>query len=254
MPQMGESIAEGTISKWLKQAGDLVERDEPILEISTDKVDAEIPAPSAGTLVELFFEEGETVEVGTVVAHIESEGDLRTALATSAGESTEIDSTSDSGTSVQADTRVPAVSDTDPLEEVSTPESSPSLALPALPSAIEQESDEERVRRRSTPVVRRIAEEHGIDIETIPGTGYSGRVTKQDILNFIESQGATPVSLSTGATGSTAVRDMADFWSIFYGEVEHPEYPVRQADRVEPMDKIRRLTAEHMVLAKRVAL
>ena len=104
MPQMGESIAEGTISKWLKQAGDLVERDEPILEISTDKVDAEIPAPSAGTLVELFFEEGETVEVGTVVAHIEPEGDLRTALATSAGEGAEIDSESGTGTSVQADT------------------------------------------------------------------------------------------------------------------------------------------------------
>ena len=74
MPQMGESIAEGTISKWLKRVGDVVERDEPILEISTDKVDAEIPAPSLGTLVELLFEEGETVEVGTVVAYIESEG------------------------------------------------------------------------------------------------------------------------------------------------------------------------------------
>ena len=253
MPQMGESIAEGTISKWLKQAGDLVERDEPILEISTDKVDAEIPAPSAGTLVELFFEEGETVEVGTVVAHIEPEGDLRTALATSAGEGAEIDSASGTGTSVQADTRVPAVSDTDPPEEASTPELSPSLALPALPSAIEQESDEERVRRRSTPVVRRIAEEHGIDIKTIPGTGHSGRVTKQDILNFIGSQGTTSVSLSTGATGSAAAHDLAGFWPTFYGEVEHPEYPVRQADRVEPMDKIRRLTAEHMVLAKRVA-
>ena len=241
MPQMGESIAEGTISKWLKRAGDIVERDEPVLEISTDKVDAEIPAPSAGTLVELLFEEGETVEVGTVVAYIEPEGDLPTSVATSSAEErTDIDSTSDTGTSVQAEREALTAIGTDLLEEVSTPEP---------PSTIAQESDEERMRRRSTPVVRRIAEEYGIDIKTIPGSGHSGRVTKQDILSFIEGQGTT----SADTARSPAMSELADFWPAFYSEVEHPEHPVRQADRVEPMDKIRRLTAEHMVLAKRVA-
>ena len=241
MPQMGESIAEGTISKWLKRVGDLVERDEPILEISTDKVDAEIPAPSPGTLVELLFEEGETVEVGTVVAYIESEGN--------------VPAVSDVGTSAQVEKQAPAVKDMAP-EEVPTPDSSNySLAPPALPSMVAEDSDEERMSRRSTPVVRRIAEEHGIDIKTIPGTGHSGRVTKQDILSFIKSQGKTSISVPAGGdvAGPSALSELADFWPAFYSEVEHPEYPVRQADRVEPMDKIRRLTAEHMVLAKRVA-
>jgi 2-oxoglutarate dehydrogenase E2 component (dihydrolipoamide succinyltransferase) len=141
----------------------------------------------------------------------------------------------------------------------------PSAAASAAPDS------EERLRTRSTPVVRRIAEEHGIDIESVRGSGHAGRVTKQDILSFIEGgappeapQAVPPAKRAEAApAGSapaaaapserTAVAAPSDLWSTFYREVQHPEYPVRPADRVEPMDKIRRLTAEHMVLAKRVA-
>jgi pyruvate dehydrogenase E2 component (dihydrolipoamide acetyltransferase) len=216
MPQMGESIAEGTVSKWLKKVGDSVERDEPILEISTDKVDAEIPAPSAGILVEIVVAAGATVEVGTVVAYIDPVA----------------------GASAEA-------------------ERSPAVAAPAGPQPIPisegEASAEDRLRTRSTPVVRKIAEEHGIDIASVPGTGYAGRVTKQDILGFIESDAPAPVAAPAPSAPAAPAAAPSDLWKRFYGEVQHPEFPVREADRVEAMDKIRRLTAEHMVVAKRVA-
>jgi len=243
---MGESIAEGTVSQWLKQVGDAVERDEPILEISTDKVDAEIPAPSSGTLVEIVVQEGETVEVGTIVAYIESEG----------------------GAAVAA----PVASEpaTTPASEPATPAATPPAEAPVAPAApaATPGSAEERLRTRSTPVVRKIAEEHGVDIESVAGTGHAGRVTKLDILGFIESGGvaaaaasappaaSTPVPAPTAAAtpqASAPAVASSDFWASYYKDVHHPEYPVREADRVEPMDKIRRLTAAHMVLAKRVS-
>lgn len=240
MPQMGESIAEGTVSQWLKQLGDAVERDEPILEISTDKVDAEIPAPASGTLVEISVQEGETVEVGTVVAWIDTDG----------------------GAAVAA----PAADA--PAEPAAAPEA-PAPAAPAAPAppaapaaSGADQSAEERLRTRSTPVVRKIAEEHGVDIASVPGTGHAGRVTKQDILDYIESGGAAapaapaPTPAPAPAAPAAPVAAPAGgstLWEQFYKEVQHPEYPVRGNDTVEPMDKIRRLTAEHMVLAKRVA-
>ena len=243
MPQMGESIAEGTVSQWLKQVGDSVERDEPILEISTDKVDAEIPSPSDGTLVEISVQEGETVEVGTIVAFIDTEG----------------------GAAVAAPSP--------PAEPEASPEAAAPAAAPAAPPAPAvaapaasdgPQSAEERLRTKSTPVVRKIAEEHGVDIQSVPGSGHAGRVTKQDILDFIEQGGTaatpapvaapsaptpTPAPVTPQPTGAAP----ADIWTTFYREVQHPEFPVRSADTVEPMDKIRRLTAEHMVVAKRVA-
>lgn len=240
MPQMGESIAEGTVSQWLKQLGDKVERDEPILEISTDKVDAEIPSPSDGTLVEIAVQEGETVEVGTIVAYIDTEGGP-------AGVSA---STVES--EVDAVPEVPRESETESVEV-------------ALEASGAHTSAEERLRTRSTPVVRKIAEEHGVNIKDVLGTGHAGRVTKQDILDFIEhavpgSGSAQPVTVpipSDVSSATPAVREpstaSSDLWTTFYREVQHPEFPVRSADTVEPMDKIRRLTAEHMVLAKRVA-
>jgi pyruvate dehydrogenase E2 component (dihydrolipoamide acetyltransferase) len=255
MPQMGESIAEGTVSKWLKQLGDSVDRDEPILEISTDKVDAEIPAPSSGTLVEILVEEGATVEVGTVVAYLDSEGGPPVAAP-------------------EAEAPPPSQAGAEPEAASSPePETAPAAAPSVEPAPPVDEgpsgSAEERLRTRSTPVVRKIAEEHGIDIASVPGTGHAGRVTKQDILDFIETgttaEAPPPVTSSTvpsekvaaspppPSTKPTPVSAPSDLWRRFYGEVEHPEFPVREADRVEPMDKIRRLTAEHMVLAKRVA-
>lgn len=237
MPQMGESIAEGTVSKWIKQLGDVVERDEPILEISTDKVDAEIPAPASGTLVEIAVAEGETVEVGTILAFIDPDGAAPAVAASPA-----------------------------PAAPAATAEApAPPPAAPAAAPSAGDESAEDRLRTRSTPVVRKIADEQGVDIADVPGTGHAGRVTKRDILDFIESGGrpvpaaavapaappaAAPVAPAPAPAAGAAVSDL---WAAFYGEVQHPEYPVRSADRVEPMDKIRRLTAAHMVMAKRVA-
>ncbi len=282
MPQMGESIAEGTVSKWLKELGDTVERDEPILEISTDKVDAEIPAPAAGTLVAVEVQEGETVEVGTIVAYIDDEGGAPDQAADDGGQaSTESDE--DTGSSEQAETQAEP--------EPATASSSDS------DESASADSDEERLRTRSTPVVRRIAEEHGVDIEDVPGSGHAGRVTKQDILDYIESGAADGDAVSDPQSSPTKDRpaappqktpearptpqpaqreeaapsptpskparparpaaagpmDSSEFFKTFYTKVEHPEFPVRNADSVEPMDKIRRLTAEHMVLAKRIA-
>ena len=256
MPQMGESIAEGTVSKWLKELGDAVERDEPILEISTDKVDAEIPSPSAGTLSEILVAEGETVEVGTVVAYIDSSGGAP-ALAPP---------------SVEAKPEPP----TKPAPGVFTPPPPAPAPSPAVvPAAPEREpsevacsaTSEERLRTRSTPVVRRIAQEAGVDISGVQGTGHQGRVTKQDILSYIESgqaaasapaapEPAPPAPAPTDQPGpapraATPAGD--DLWERFHGEVRHPLFPVREGDRVETMDKVRRLTAEHMVLAKRIS-
>ena len=260
MPQMGESIAEGTVSKWLKEVGDAVERDEPILEISTDKVDAEIPSPSAGALTEILVAEGETVEVGTVVAYIDPNGVGGAQAAPAARSEPEL-----------------------PVEE---PAATPSPPPPDLdPEDVAcTATSEERLRTRSTPVVRRIAAEAGVDISRVTGTGHQGRVTKQDILAYIESGQAaaaapTPAPTAAPATPTPppptpaaappppeptppasrptpAPRPPApsgdDLWRRFAREVDHPAFPVREEDRVETMDKVRRLTAEHMVLSKRI--
>ncbi|MEX1259082.1 MAG: dihydrolipoamide acetyltransferase family protein [Gemmatimonadota bacterium] len=278
MPQMGESIAEGTVSKWLKKVGDTIERDEPLLEISTDKVDAEIPAPQSGTLVEVMVQEGETVEVGTVVAFIDTDP---AATRPSAGVSAPPPARETVAAPVEGDKpRVPerAIA-REPEMEVP-----PAAAEPARVTATE--TAEDRLRQRSTPLVRRIAEEHGVDLAQLEGrgTGVGGRVTKQDLLEFLgtedgqekprEAEPAMPTAPFRPAAAPTASQPAAarapsaapsappsagvsaapsEFWKTFYGQVQHPEFPVREGDEVETMDKVRRLTAEHMVLAKRVA-
>jgi 2-oxoglutarate dehydrogenase E2 component (dihydrolipoamide succinyltransferase) len=264
---MGESIAEGTVSKWLKQVGEAVQRDEPILEISTDKVDAEIPAPSSGTLVEIAVQEGQTVEVGTVVAFIDTEAGAVIAPAPAATPAPAAAPEAEEEPEPRREPEPAAA----PAPSVAAAAPGP-LAPPAsgraarAPGSPLGESAEERLRTRSTPVVRKIAAEHGVDIASVPGTGHAGRVTKQDILSFIEVDGrdaapaergrpalGEPARPSLGEPARSAAGPPSDFWNAFYREVRHPEYAVRAADRVEPMDKIRRLTAEHMVLAKRVA-
>ena len=249
MPQMGESIAEGTVSKWLKEVGDAVERDEPILEISTDKVDAEIPSPSAGALTEILVAEGETVEVGTIVAYIDPNG---------------------VGGAKAAPVAPPEPSAETPI--ITPPPAAPATPPPPNPEDITcTATSEERLRTRSTPVVRRIAAEAGVDISRVTGTGHQGRVTKQDILAYIESgQDAaaaptTPTPAPPAPTPAPAVAEERptpaprppaptgdDLWRRYQREVEHPVFPVREGDRVETMDKVRRLTAEHMVLSKRI--
>src|SRR5690606_21458823 len=183
MPQMGESIAEGTVSKWLKNVGDDVQRDEPLLEISTDKVDAEIPSPNAGTLVEILVEEGATVEVGTPIAMIETD---KAAAATSAPSAP---------SEPPAEEKTPAAkaADARPAQAASAPAA-------AAAGNGRDESAEDRLRRRSTPLVRKIAEEHGVDIAQVEGTGTAGRVTKSDIMSYLEQTRAAP----TGKAGQEA--------------------------------------------------
>ena len=278
MPQMGESIAEGTVSRWLKEIGDEVERDEPILEISTDKVDAEIPSPASGTLVQIEVDEGETVEVGTIVAYIDTEGGAPSEDGRGAGEEGAEEERKAARSEGKKEDEAEARREEEAEEEAAEAEAEEEAEEEAQATAAEEDekeadeppSAEERLRTRSTPVVRKIAEEHGVDIADVEGTGHAGRVTKQDILSFIEEKEAEPEKSEKPekpekaekpeeparrrpAAAAATPTAPSDLWDAFYGEVRHPEFPVRDADRVEPMDKIRRLTAEHMVLAKRVA-
>src|SRR6059036_3861042 len=199
MPQMGESIAEGTLSKWLKKVGDPVKRDEPLFEISTDKVDAEIPAPAAGVLAEIKVQEGQTVPVQTLVAVIETDKSAP----------------------------VPVAAPPAPAPPKAAPPpaaASPVVPRPTPPSPVAApkgdggETAEERLRKRSTPLVRKIAAEHRVDISAIPGTGFAGRVTKQDILGFIEHGAPAPAPAAATSIGPIA----------------HPVVEPWPGDRVEP--------------------
>jgi pyruvate dehydrogenase E2 component (dihydrolipoyllysine-residue acetyltransferase) len=235
MPQMGESIAEGTLSKWLKKLGDEVKRDEPLFEISTDKVDAEIPAPTAGTLVDIKVQEGQTVPVQTLVAVLETEkGAAASAPAPAAAPP--------APKAEPAAAAKPAASA--PAAVTATASSAPPVSRPASPVPPKgdgAETAEERLRRRSTPLVRKIASEHQLDISQIAGTGFAGRVTKQDILGFIERAPAAPAVPTPGTRPLTP------------GAIEHPAVEAWPGDRVEPWSKIRRITADHMIMSRRVS-
>ena len=241
MPQMGESIAEGTLSKWLKKVGDEVKRDEPIFEISTDKVDAEIPAPSAGVLAEILVKEGETVAVQTVVARLETE---KGALAGSgdAGSGKREAGSDDAGRGKREAgsgvTAAAAPASPAPQREA-TPTSPPSRPQPAVPAiaashAGNGNSFEDRVRTRSSPLVRKIAAEHGVNISSLQGSGVAGRVTKRDILGFIES-GAQTTAVPASRFPLPASLPAPQAWP---------------GDTVEPMTKMRALISEHMVASR----
>ncbi len=225
MPQMGESIAEGTLSKWLKKVGDAVKRDEPIFEISTDKVDAEIPAPTAGVLAEILVIEGQTVEVQTVVARIETE----------------------KGASIEVPATVPPSSDAGgpPTAKATTSsghvsqQSTAPAAIPA-PATASGNGLEERLRTKSSPLVRKIAAEHGIEIAAMRGSGIQGRVTSRDIQDYI----AAGASAAPTAPARPSMHAPS-------GAGQHGPAPEPWAgDKVEPMSKIRSLTSEHMVASR----
>ncbi len=239
MPQMGESIAEGTLSKWLKKLGDEVKRDEPLFEISTDKVDAEIPAPTAGTLVEVKVQEGETVPVQTLVAVLETEkGAAAAPPAPAAAPAAPKAAPAPAATPSPAPvTPTPAVA----AAGTSTVRASPP---PPAPKGDGSETGEDRLRRRSTPLVRKIAAEHQLDISQISGTGFAGRVTKQDILGFIDR--APPAQAPPAPVAGT--RPVAPV-----GPIAHPTVEPWPGDRVEPWSKIRRITADHMIMSRRVS-
>ena len=243
MPQMGESIHEGTITKWLKKPGEKIERDEPLFEISTDKVDAEIPAPAAGVLKEIKVTAGQTVAVQTVVAVIDA-----------------------AGSGAAAATAAPAA----PKPEVAKPAAASSAAPAKTAPAAGSPAPPERPsadKVRSSPLVRRIARENNIDLTQVPGTGAGGRVSKEDILAAVEDGGSGPVAVPSAparpapppavpprvtappppppsGTGqaSALLETAVPREKLYFGNYE-----------VQPMSTMRQKIAEHMVLSKRVS-
>jgi len=312
MPQMGESIAEGTIVRWLKQVGDSVKRDEPLFEISTDKVDAEIPAPASGVLTEIKAKEGETVAVNSVVAVIDGEGAKPAAPEPAPEAASEAPPASEKEEPKQASADAPPEKEeaepsepppakaTTPKEEPepaepraepkaessepppakastpkeesepaepSAPKPAPKAAPPTEASAAQPRAEagsvEELRQTRSSPLVRKIAQEHGIDISKIEGTGISGRVTKNDILSFIENQGAAakaaPAQAQAPAPEAAApaapARAPQPLRVPATAESEVGPPPFSEGDRyeIEPMSLMRRKIAERMVESRRIS-
>ena len=223
MPQMGESIFEGTITKWLKQSGDKVQRDEPLFEISTDKVDAEIPAPASGTLQEIKVAAGNTVQVNTVVAVIAGEGD--------------------------AAAPAPAAAPKSEIKKEAAPPPPPAAAAKAPePEAESEDGDQGRVR--SSPLVRKIAKENNVDLAKVPGTGLGGRITKEDIEAFIAKHaGGAPAAAPVPAAAP------AEPAAAAVPAVTTPLQPVGGVTpgEVVPMTTMRKKIAEHMLMSKRTS-
>ena len=257
MPQMGESIFEGTITKWLKKPGDKVERDEPLFEISTDKVDAEIPSPSAGVLKEIKVSEGQTVPINTVVAVIDVAGSGAAAAAPAPAPA----KAAPAAAPAPALAAAPA-----PKPQIVPPPAPPPPAVLAPAASAAKEA----TRVHSSPLVRRMAKEHGIDLTTVPGTGSGGRVSKQDIEAAISGSAASaaapaaapapartvppppPVAPAPLAGGGGLAGHGTQYVPslqlgvprerIYFGDYE-----------VEPLSNMRQKIAEHMVASKHVS-
>ena len=248
MPQMGESIAEGTLTKWLKKAGDSVKRDEPLFEISTDKVDAEIPAPASGTLLEILVPEGQTVPINTVVARLADAGEASApAPAPSAAPPAAAQEARPSAAPVgssKVETAPPAAAPApQPAAALPAPSqkpSSPPYPPASSPSLAPQpgESKEELLKRRSSPVVRAIAEDKGVDISQIPGTGVSGRVTKQDIEAFLAGGSAAgtgaPPAAAPGKEDSSKVQQPAPAAAPAYQAAAPSHAPSQKSESPAP--------------------
>ncbi len=238
MPQMGESIAEGTITKWLVKIGDRVERDQPLFEISTDKVDAEIPSPASGVLLEVKFEEGATVPVNEVVAILGEEGEKPAAAPAKEKPAAEEKAPAEDKAAAPAPAAEKPAAEAKPAPAPAPAEEEPAAA-PGL---------EERVRKFSSPLVRKMAAEHGIDLEQVSGTGIQGRVTKRDLEGYLEKREAAaapaaPAAAPRPAEVLPAVRREA-------GEFSVAPYAAGEDVEIEPMSRIRQLTAAHMVYSK----
>lgn len=232
MPQMGESIAEGTIVKWFKNVGDAVVKDEPLLEISTDKVDAEVPAPASGVLAQILHGPGETVAVEAVIAVIAQPGE--------------------STASASAPEPPPAPVPQAEAPTPAAPEPAPELPAAAVPSPTPPTpADEEAalLRQRSSPLVRRIASEHGVDLSQVPGTGIHGRVTKDDILGFIDKP-APAVAASTASASPASAPAPATSQPV---QATTPAPSVTGDVVREPMSIMRQRIAEHMVMSRRTS-
>jgi pyruvate dehydrogenase E2 component (dihydrolipoamide acetyltransferase) len=236
MPQMGESIVEGTVTKWFKKVGDRVERDEPLFEISTDKVDTEIPAPAAGVLTEILVNEGQTVQVNTVVARI---GD-------------------GPGAAAPAPAQAPAKAPAPPAAEARPP--APPAAPAPVPEAAEapEEAAEAGEEPRSSPLVRRLAKEHNIDLRLIKGTGQGGRISKKDIEDYLAQRAAAPAPALAETAPPAAAPPQPERPAPAGPALPVTAFPPAPAAlfgryRVEKLSNMRQRIAEHMVLSKHVS-
>jgi pyruvate dehydrogenase E2 component (dihydrolipoamide acetyltransferase) len=218
MPQMGESIFEGTITKWLKKPGDKVQRDEPLFEISTDKVDAEIPSPASGVLQDIKIAEGNTVQVNTVVGTIAGDGEASVKPAAAPA------------------SPKPAALAAPPKQAAQAPTTPP----PPAHAAPAREEDEQEDHARSSPLVRKIAREHGVNLSQVAGTGLGGRITKQDILAFLEQQEAAPAP-AISAPAAPSSRPTA------------PPPPAAIPGELVPMTQMRKIIAQRMIESRRTS-
>lgn len=221
MPQMGESIVEGTLTKWLKKVGDHVERDEPLFEISTDKVDTEIPSPTAGTLSEILVQEGVVVAINTVVARI---GD---------------------GVAAPAPAPVVEAPKPEPVPVAAPPQPVPA-PTPVVEATVVEEDD---VAGPVSPLVRRMARENNVDLKAVKGSGAGGRITKQDVENYLASRLAPPPVAAPAPAPPPAAPALA---APAASATPLPRYEPAKV-RIEPMSTMRQKIAEHMVLSKRTS-
>ena len=239
MPQMGESIVEGTLTRWLKKLGDHVERDEPLFEISTDKVDTEIPSPTAGTLTEILVQEGATVGINTVVARI---GDGLAVEAAPKAAPAQVPAPAAEAPAKAAPVQVP-VAEPEPIAAL-VPEPAPAAALAEAPEA--------EVAGPVSPLVRKLVRENNIDLRQVKGTGAGGRVTKSDIDAYLANRATAPAAAP--AVAPVAAPAAAPTWNVPAPAAPVAQAPLPRVDpakiRVEPMSIMRQKIAEHMVLSK----
>ncbi len=260
MPQMGESIAEGTVSRWIKKVGERVERDEPLLEISTDKVDAEIPSPVAGTLTEVLVQEGQTVAVNSVVARIAAEGEAA-APSAPAAKPAEKPAAAPQQQAAQQSTAQEMQQEASGTVAARVPSGQPATAAPQpkgapapQPSKVESPapadslaSIDERRRTKSSPLVRKIAKENNVDIAQIQGSGVSGRVTKNDILDYLQNPQAPAAASRQPQTTPGAPQRQAP------ARAAAPQFAPGEAVRIEPLSVMRKKIAQHMTLSKQTS-
>jgi pyruvate dehydrogenase E2 component (dihydrolipoamide acetyltransferase) len=255
MPQMGESIFEGTITRWLKKPGDRVERDEPLFEISTDKVDAEIPAPSAGVLKEIKVTEGQTVPIQTVVAVIDAAGAVGPASAPAVPAAAPVPPPArEKAAAPKGAGAPPAPAAPSPVPVPAPPAASAPVASPAPPAS---RGNGQKIR--SSPLVRKLAKEHNVDLAAVEGSGAGGRISKKDILAAAASGGARPAAPAAPSAGAPSVSPVAP--PPGGGAIAHPalENAVPR-ERIyfgnyeaQPMSVMRQRIAEHMVASKHVS-
>jgi pyruvate dehydrogenase E2 component (dihydrolipoamide acetyltransferase) len=258
MPQMGESIAEGTVSKWLKNVGDKVERDEPLLEISTDKVDAEIPSPAAGILTEILVKEGDTVPVNAVVARIAAEGEAAAPAAPAPEAKEPEQKAANEAMQQEVKQEAPAVQPEQPAASAPQAEASQTPDAQSQTPAEGDEDDEnvtsldERRRTKSSPLVRKIAKENNVDVSQVQGTGVSGRVTKNDILEFLQQPkpaGAPAAAAASQPQQQPAAQPQA------YQAPQTPRMQFAEGEnvRLEPLSMMRKRIAQHMTQSKQTS-